>query len=60
MLLSSVREPGLSKGFEVAATGKTPESDLQRLRKNSHPQAVGCGLLLQRLPPAGLPPKRYG
>ena len=33
--------------------------NLQRMRKNFYTQAVRCGLLLQRLPPAGLSPERY-
>lgn len=59
LLLSPVREPGLSERFETAAAGKTAKSDLQELRKGLHAEAVGCGLLLQRLPPAGLSSGRY-
>ena len=46
------------KVFKQAA-GKTAKSDLQELRKGLHAEAVGCGLLLQRLPPAGLSSGRY-
>ena len=36
------------------------QKDLKQRRKNLHPQTVGCGLLLQCLPPAGVSPERYG
>ena len=36
------------------------KSNLQGLWENLHAQAVRCGLLLQCLPSAGLPPERYG
>ena len=54
LLLLSVRQPGLSERFETAAVGKTAKPDLQGLRKNLYPQAVGCGLLLQRPLAAGV------
>ena len=57
-LLWLAREPG-SERLGAAAIGKTAESDLQGMRKSIHAQAVGCGLLLQRLPATGLPSKRY-
>lgn len=50
----------VSESFETAAIGKTAESNLQGMRKSIHAQAVGCSLLFQCLPPAGLSPERYG
>ena len=51
---------GYPKDLKQRRAGKTTKSYLQGLWENLYPQAVGCGLLLQCLPPVGLSPKRYG
>ena len=61
LLLQEMRQHRLPQAVEAAASGgAAPYPGLQNVRKCVHAQTVGCGLLQQRLPSAGLSPKRYG
>ena len=60
LLLQNMRQHRLSQAVETAAfSGTAPYPGLQNVRECVHAQAVGCCLLQQRLPSAGIPSERY-
>ena len=61
LLLQEMRQYRLPQAVEAAAFGgATSYSSLQNLRECVHAQTVGCDILQQRLPPAGISSERYG
>ena len=61
LLLQEMRQYRLPQAVETATfSGTAPYPGLQNVRECVYAQAVGCGLLQQRLSPAGIPSERYG